>query len=119
MIRVTVPWDPDNASRNRLDGRHWTVKRHAYAKGQETAAWAWIAAGRPRAPGAVLVTLLIRRAEWMDLDGALSGCKPVIDGLFRKAITPNDSPVWIRSVTVLQERRAGRSEVEVLVENAA
>lgn len=102
MIRIEVPWDPARTSRNTLDGRHWAKKLKAYQAAQQTARWAWIAAGSPRAPGAVRVSLTSHRPRKMDPDGLLAACKPLFDGLFKQAVTPDDSARWIELGEVKQ-----------------
>lgn len=117
-IRVTVAVDPHLASPNQ---RSRTFHKAARIKAtmREAAAWAWVGAGKPRARGPVNVTVTVRRGRAIDLDNALASCKPLIDGLFNDAITPDDSIAWIKSYTIkldVAKKYADQPEVEFLAE---
>ncbi len=101
MIRIIVPVDPQQASPNKRG--HWAKLAKVKHHHKETAALCWMAAGRPRSRESVHVEVIIRRGRFIDQDNALACCKALIDGLFKDAITPDDSPTWVKSYTIRQE----------------
>lgn len=117
-IRIIVTVDPHVNSPNQRRHFHATAKIKATMR--EAARWAWIGAGKPRATGPVRVTVTVRRGRAIDLDNALAACKPLIDGLFNDAITPDDSMAWIKGYTIRQEvgkrYAGGAAEVEFIAE---
>jgi hypothetical protein len=117
---ITVPVDVGLTSPNLR--RYWLIEARAKKAARTTAAWAWIAAGRPRAHGQVLVSVVVRRARAMDEGNVWAALKPVIDGLFVNALTPDDSPRWVKLGTLTQEislRYRGREECVFRVESVA
>ena len=116
-IHITVPVDPQKASPNQRG--HWAKLAKVKKEFRDAAHLCWLAAGRPKAEGPVNVNVIIRRGRLIDQDNALACCKSLIDGLFNKAVTPNDSREWILNYTVNQE--TGRvwqyqPEVEFVIE---
>lgn len=98
---ITVPFD---CARTSLNQRlHWRERANRNRAAKEAARLAWHTAGCPRAPGKVQVGITVRRGRGLDPDNALSGCKPVIDSLFKQAITPDDSRRWVSFRPVEQE----------------
>jgi hypothetical protein len=119
LCRIIVPWDvartAPNARRSHWDRRIGNSEAH---RAREWAHIAWKQAGCPRARGRVRVILVARRRRAMDWDNIVAGAKPVLDGLFKDAITPDDSPACIESISVAQDTRRihHRSEsLEVVV----
>jgi hypothetical protein len=101
-ITITVPIDAGEASPNRRGRlRQWIRIKKAH---KTAAQWAWVAAGRPRA-GAypVTVSATIRRGRVLDDDNAKASLKAALDGLFKQAVTPDDSVKYVRLGTVTQE----------------
>lgn len=117
-IRILVAADPHMASPNKR--QHFHVIAKIKRTMRSAASWAWIGAGKPRATGPVHVTVIVRRGRAIDLDNALAGCKPLIDGLFNGAITPDDSMDWVKGYTIRQEvgkrYAGGAAEVEFIAE---
>jgi hypothetical protein len=119
-ILINVPVDVNEANPNlRL---HWrklaaVKKRHKIAAG-----WAWIAAGRPVAKTyPVTVNVTIRRGNALDGDNVWASLKGVIDGAFKKAITPDDSLKYLIPGTVTQvigKEWKTRPEVEFSITQA-
>lgn len=98
---ITVPWDVQRTSLNQR--LHWRARAERNRIARQTARLMWLKAGKPQAPGKVAVTVTVKRARALDPDAVLSAAKPVIDGLFNEAITPNDSRKWIACWLVEQE----------------
>jgi hypothetical protein len=82
---------------------HWAARAREAKWARVLAQFAWRNAGAPTMAGPVDVTLVIRRRRRMDPDNVLSSAKPILDGLFNDAITPDDSANWVRYVGVSQE----------------
>ena len=93
-IRIVVPVDPQKTSPNKR--MHWGQLARAKQAARQAAHLSWIAAGKPRMGKPVLVTVVIRRGRSIDPDNALAACKPLIDGLFNAAFTPEDTEAWIK-----------------------
>jgi hypothetical protein len=120
LCKLTVGIDTAPLSPNRMGGRHWRSNMRLKAKAKETAEWAWHKAGRPRFKELVVVTVTIRRGRVMDYDNAWASLKVVIDALFKKAITKDDSATYVRFRPLKQEtgkRFKGKEEVEFKVES--
>jgi hypothetical protein len=119
-LRIVVPWDPMLTSDNQLRRRHahWRARGEMNRRARETAWAAWVQAGQPTFPVPVKASVTIRRARQMDLTNAIGGLKPVIDGLFVKAIVPDDGGKWFRLgevQLVTGKEWSGREEVEFVV----
>lgn len=95
-IIFTIQFDPGVLSPNRIKGRHWAVTAPLRARARAAARQAWMAAGRPKSEGPVVVNLVIYRGRVMDNDNAIAACKPIFDGIFNGQITPDDSARWVR-----------------------
>jgi hypothetical protein len=75
----------------------------------------WLKVGRPRLEVPVDVEIVVKRGRVLDPDNAQAGCKPIIDALFKNAVTPDDSQQWVRFTGTRVEsgkRWKGREEVE-------
>lgn len=119
LCRLIVPVDVNEQNPNRRRKlRDWIRAKTAHKK----AAWAvWVKAGKPKAQSAVTVSVVVRRGHMLDEDNARASLKAVFDGLFKKAITPDDSPQWVRLGTLTQEidkRWKYAPEVEIVVREA-
>ncbi len=128
MIALTALVDPSRTSLNQRLHPQERARRNTVAK--QAALAAWTQAGCPKVNGPVRVSITVRRAKRLDTDNAISGCKPLIDGLFaerrRKGypvepglITPDDSPEWLALGEVTQEigpEWKGREQVIVRIE---
>lgn len=114
---LTIPLDPQKASPNQRD--HWGKASKIKKYFRWLARRVWEEAGCPVSWEPVKVQLIVRRARVIDPDGALSGCKALIDGLFNDAITPADSAQWVSYYPVKLEtgkQWKARPEVVVIVE---
>lgn len=72
------------------------------------------------AAGKVRVSVITRRGRLMDTCNVVGGLKPLLDGIFVKAMTPDDSPRWlelgsVRQITGKQWR--DMPEVELVIES--
>ena len=117
-IRIWVRWDINRTSRNRMEGLHWAEKRRLDRAATEAARIAWMIGGSPRIEVPVRVDIVIRRARKLDPDNALSGCRSLINGLFKDALTPDDSPEWLTIGEVRQEtagEHKHRESVEFII----
>jgi hypothetical protein len=117
ICRLIIPVDANEMNPNRRRRlRDWisTKTRH------RNAAYAtWLVADRPRSASPVTVSVTIRRGRRLDEDNARASLKAVFDGLFKHAITPDDSPRWVKLGTLTQEIAARwklKPEIEIVVE---
>lgn len=120
LCRLIVPVDVNQMNPNRRGKlRDWIRTKTAHKK----AAWGvWVQAGKPKAQTPVIVSVIVRRGKQLDEDNARASLKAVFDGLFKKAITPDDSPAWVKLGTLTQEidkRWKYAAEVEIVVMEVA
>jgi hypothetical protein len=101
VCRITLPIDPNLTSPNRNPGWRKLAKLKSIA--HTTARICWVKAGRPQVDFPIIVHYIVRRGTAMDDDNIIAGLKPVRDGLFKDAITPDDSAVWVKTGDVTQE----------------
>lgn len=77
----------------------------------------WELAGRPKSAVPVRVHYVVRRARALDLFNLHSAMDAIIDGLFVKAITPDDNAKWVHPGNILSQETAPEwlfeEEVEV------
>lgn len=117
---IIVSWDVQRTSPNQWN--HWAERTRRNRAAKDTARLAWLEAGSPMATGPVVVEITVRRGREIDPDNALGGCKPLIDSLFKKAITPDDSRRWVSFRPVEQEagrQWKGREEVLFVIRERA
>lgn len=124
LCRIVVEADPNLCSPNRRR-KVRTYIQHSTAH-KQLAQVAWRKAKRPVAPGPfpITVNVIVRRGNRMDEFNAWAGMKHVIDGLFVKAITPDDSAKYVRqgSITIEvgpQWKKFPHVEVIVLMPEAS
>ena len=122
VVRIVVPWDVSKTAENKTRrGGHWSQRARIMRQAREAAYFAWLQAVKPVAPGKVRVSVTTRRARVMDVCNIVGGLKPVLDGIFVKAMTPDDGPKWLELGAVTQvsaKQWKGREEVELLIEAA-
>lgn len=118
IARIIIPVDVNEASpnrpkkraeANRIRGEHNNIARRA-----------WVEAGRPMVDGKVRVNIVIRRARAIDPFNAMACLKHVIDGVFRDALTVDDSEKFIEIGTLEQitaPEYKGACSVEFIVES--
>lgn len=119
LCRLIIPIDANEMNPNqRRKLRNWIRAKKAHKQ----AAWAvWVKAGKPVANSPVTVSAIIRRGRQMDEDNARASLKACFDSLFKKAITPDDSPKWVKLGALIQEtgrKWAYAPEVEIVVMEA-
>lgn len=116
ICRLTIPVDVNEMNPNRRGKlRAWIRAKTAH---KNAAQWAWVEAGRPVSASPVVVSVVIRRQRQLDEDNARASLKAIFDGLFKEAITPDDSPKWVRLGALTQqtgERWRLKPEVEIVV----
>lgn len=101
VLTISVPWDPivTGANKDRVNSRRGGYRKAGlHAKARAVARKAWEAAGSPRIDVPVRVSLRVYRGRAMDLANIWGGCKPLLDGLFTDAVTPDDSLRWVREL---------------------
>lgn len=103
-FQFRIPIDVGAMSPNRR--LHWTARYKPAAKARLEAFEVWAAAGRPKAVRRVTLDFEVFRGRRMDDDNLIAALKPVRDGLCGGALTPDDSPAWVRQGKVTQ--RTGR-----------
>ena len=92
--------------------QHWAVRSHRNKRLLDTVfVAAWNAGWRKSMPKFTTVEVVIR--NWRgDVDNAIAGCKPIIDGLWRNDIIPGDNPKECKITYRLEKEGNGKS-VEV------
>ena len=117
VCRLIIPVDANEMNPNkRRRLRDWIS---AKTRHKDTARAVWLMAGRPVTASPVTVSVTIRRGRLLDEDNARASLKAVFDGLFKNAITPDDSPQWVKLGTLTQEiakRWKMKPEIEIVVE---
>jgi hypothetical protein len=103
ICKIQIPVDVNLANPNRIGSLHWSKQRKIKSKLALVARAYWVKAGKPVSDSPVNVHVTIRRARSLDNDNAIASLKPLIDGLFKKAITPDDSSKWVRLLIPTQE----------------
>lgn len=73
---------------------HWRRRHERTRAAMSLARNAWARAGSPTASAPIRYRLRVYRGRMIDEGAVVEGCKPIVDALFRKAITPDDSPKW-------------------------
>lgn len=117
-LTLSVLWDPHLTSANQR--LHWAERARRNKRAKWRAREAWEKSGSAKATGRVRVTLTVRRAKALDGDNLISGCKPIIDGIFKDGVTPDDSAKWVALQTPQQEiaaRWKGLEHVLVTIES--
>ena len=115
-IRFVILFDVARVSPNQRLNR-WERNRRNQA-GRLNAFNEWAHAGRPQVDCPVVVDVVIRRARALDHDNAVASLKPCLDGIFKDALTPDDSPRWLTLGEVRQETAKewkGKEHVEFIV----
>jgi hypothetical protein len=113
FLLIVVPFDPNRLSLNQR--LHWRERKRRNDAAKDAAAFGWLKVGRPRLEVPVDVEIVVKRGRVLDPDNAQAGCKPIIDALFKNAVTPDDSQQWVRFTGTRVEsgkRWKGREEVE-------
>lgn len=94
--------------REYLARSHWAKANAEKKRETELAAWAAKQAGLKPIDRPCEVSIIYReqdqhykngkRKKRRDVDNVQDGCKPILDGLVRAGILPDDSPEWVRRV---------------------
>ena len=121
ICRLVVPVDVNEANPNRLRTLRQRMRVTKYHR--DTAHKVWLEAGKPKSTVPVTIDVIIRRGRTMDQGNIWAGLKHVIDGIFKKALTPDDSEKWLRLGRIEQEtggkwRYAPEIEIVVAVAEA-
>jgi hypothetical protein len=125
-LEITVAWDPIKTAANKcrmnsVRGSYRWAGLNSEAK--KVARKAWEEAGSPRIDAPVRVGLVVRRGRSMDLANIWGGVKPLLDGLFTNAITPDDSLKWVAELGGVRLEVArdfkGAEEVTFIIERLA
>ena len=117
-LRIVVQFDVNRTSPNRMSGLHWAEKGDLQRIAKELARYCWERAGRPTLAPPVRVDIIVRRGRRMDADNALAGCRGLINGLFKGAVTQDDGPDFLQLGTLTQEcgkSWKGAPEVEFII----
>ena len=119
VCKLIIPVDANEMNPNRRGKlRDWI---RAKTRHKATARYVWIAAGKPVSVSPVTVSVTIRRGRLLDEDNARASLKACFDGLFKNAITPDDSPKWVKLGALTQEvggRWKLKPEIEIVVTEA-
>lgn len=119
LCRLIVPVDVNDANPNRVHKLRDKMRIQKFHR--NTAHKVWLAAGKPRSESPVMIDVFIRRGRVMDQLNIWAGLKYVLDGIFNKALTPNDSEKWLRLGRV-EQQTGGKwkyaPEVEIVVREA-
>lgn len=98
---IRVRFDINRVSPNQR--LHHMTRARLNRMAREAGRLAWAQAGRPTSSAPVTVDLILRRARAIDQANAWAAAKGAIDGVFVEALTPDDSPKYVRLGTVTQE----------------
>lgn len=113
---ITVPWDPHRTSDNEIRRVHWSERHKRYEIAKTLARAVWALADWPRSAGKVRASFVIRRGRQMDPANVIGGLKPVIDGLFVRGITPDDSAKYLEIGSVrVESGKQWRDRPEIVV----
>jgi hypothetical protein len=99
---------------------HWAVRAKRTRALRHSAYTEWLVAGRPRSSKPVKLFATVYRGRALDADNAIACLKPVIDGICKDALIPDDSPKWLVEITVRQEigkQFAGKEQVKLYFTN--
>ena len=117
ICRLIIPVDANDQNPNkRRKLRDWIRAKMAH---KNAAHIVWCEAGKPVSLSPVTVSVTIRRGRLLDEDNARASLKACFDGLFKNAITPDDSPKWVKLGTLTQEIAARwklKPEIEIVVQ---
>ena len=116
LCRLIVPVDINDANPNRL--RNLRQRMRVTKLHRDTARLSWLRAGKPVATGRVEIDLIVRRGRRLDQSNVWSAMKHILDGIFNRALTPNDSEKWLRLGGIEQQierRYTYMPEVEIVV----
>lgn len=110
--QFVIPQDISELTPNKR--HHWRVKA-LYAKAaRELATISWLEAGKPRIDCPVAVRVLVERPRLVDYDNALAACKSTLDGVLSGNLLPDDSPRYVRALTI-EQRKAAYHRVTITV----
>ena len=118
-VRLVMDWDAARTGDNQLRRLHWKARWRLDGDARGTARAAWLRAGSPVSGCPVRLHVISRRARRMDPLNVWGAVKPLVDGVFVGALTPNDSEAWLRPGEVRQEidpRYRGHEQVEFVIE---
>lgn len=119
VCTLIIPLDANEMNPNRRRKlRDWIRTKTAH---KNAARIVWREAGKPVSASPVVVSVTIRRGRLLDEDNARASLKAVFDGLFKQAITPDDSPQWVKLGTLTQEvgkRWKLKPEIEIVVKES-
>lgn len=115
IARMVVHFDVALCSQNRACKLRDKMRAKKQAR---KAGWeAWIEAGRPTSSVPVNVRLINCRTRTMDEFNFGGACKHIVDGIFVKALTPDDSPEWVHFLPIEQRPdKSNKSDPTVIVE---
>lgn len=119
IARIVVRFDPARCCENRTRRMHWAQRSALFRQAKEVARLAWLAAGSPTAAGKVRASFVVRRARSLDVANLLGALKPILDGIFVGAVTPDDGPAFLEIgglQQVISREWKRWEEVEVIVE---
>jgi hypothetical protein len=114
VATITVYWDVQKSSPNRKS-LNWRVNAAIASKAKRAGIDGWYAAGRPRSGVPVKVDVTIFRGRRIDAANAWAALKHVMDGIFVKALTPDDGEKWVRLGTLHQDTGDKHKGLETVV----
>lgn len=121
-VCIVIPWDVSRTAENTTRrGGHWSQRARVMKSAREVAYLCWVMAGSPEAGCKVRVNVTCRRGRQMDTCNIVGGIKPLLDGVFVKAMTPDDSPRWLELGCVTQvtgKQWRGAEQVEFIITEA-
>lgn len=115
ICTITIPFDPQPLAQNKRG--HWSNHHKLQQHSKWLAQRAWEESGCPVVYEPVRVRVTVCRGRTIDPDNCLSGLKHVFDGLFKDAITPDDSDAWVSYEPIKQQSgKQWKFEPQVIVE---
>ncbi len=120
LCRIIVPVDVNDANPNRI--RNLRQRMSVTRLHRDTARLCWLRAGKPTSSKPVEIDIIVRRGRRLDQLNIWAAMKHIVDGIFVKALTPDDSEKWLTPGKIEQqiERRFTYTpEVEIIVKVGA
>lgn len=102
LFVIEIPGDIYHNSPNSMGGRHRMAVHKLEKRAMEDARNIWLLTGGPVAPGPVRVDIEVIRGKRMDQANIWAGLKGTMDGLFKNAITPDDSDKYVTLGAITQ-----------------
>ena len=113
MKKLILSVKPTPPSPNRTLRMHWAVRRKVFKDIYDQVFWQ-VKQARWKGKGSVQISVERRSAVLMDPDNLIGSLKPVIDGLVRAGVMPDDKEEDISFGTIKQVK-SKRKDAELII----